>query len=181
MQDAIEPSQREWLLPALTTATAGAAAGVIGTVALDSVDWFLWDREDPASRRHTEEVRPRGEPPADVLVGRVENALGADVDERTHQKRGAAMHYAIGVVPAVGYALLRNRLPVEGVVRGALFGLGLWLVQDEVLNSATGLGAKPQDYPWQAHARGLAAHLAYGVTTELALNAADRVLVRQAA
>ena len=55
-----------------------------------------------------------------------------------------------------------------------MFGLGLWLLQDEVLNSVTGLGAKPQEYPWQAHARGLAAHLAYGVVTELALGVVDR-------
>ena len=46
------------------------------------------------------------------------------------------------------------------------------------MNSVTGLGAKPQDYPWQAHARGLMAHLAYGIATELALNAADKALGR---
>ena len=174
MQDTIEQPTDEQRRPALANALIGAAAGAVGTVALDSVDWFLLDREDPASKRRTEAVRPHGEPPADVLVGRIEDALGAEVDKETHQKRGAAMHFAIGIAPAVGYALARDRLPDLGIARGALFGFGLWLLQDEVLNSLTGLGAKPQDYPWQAHARGLAAHLAYGVATELALELADR-------
>ena len=181
MQDTLERTRQEERLPVLATALVGAAAGAVGTAALDSLDWYLWDREDPASKQRTEAVRPCGEPPADVLVGRIEDALGADIDQQTHQKRGAAMHYAIGIAPAVGYALVRDKLPVGGVARGALFGLGLWLFQDEVLNSVTGLGAKPQDYPWQAHARGLAAHLAYGVATELALEAADRKLVRSSA
>jgi hypothetical protein len=175
MQDAIERPTDQQRPPALATALIGAAAGAVGTAALDSVDWFLWNREDPASKRRTEAVRPGGEPPADVLVGRIEDALGADVDKGTHQKRGAAMHFAIGIAPAVGYALAREQLPVRGIARGALFGFGLWLLQDEVLNSLTGLGAKPQNYPWQAHARGLAAHLAYGVATEAALELADRV------
>ena len=83
------------------------------------------------------------------------------------------MHFAIGIAPAVGYALARKDLPVKGLAAGALFGFSLWLLQDEVLNSVTGLGAKPRDYPWQAHARGLAAHLAYGVAAELALGVAD--------
>lgn len=163
-----------------TTALIGAAAGTVGTVVLDKVDWFLWDREDPASKQRTQAVRPHGKPPADVLVERAEETIGVEVDEATNQKLGVATHYAIGIAPAVGYALFRDRLPVQGVARGALYGLGLWAMQDEVLNSVTGLGARPQQYPWQAHARGLAAHLAYGVATELALNAAEHMLGRRA-
>lgn len=85
------------------------------------------------------------------------------------------VHYAIGIAPAIGYALLRDRLPMSGVARGALYGAGLFLTQDEVLNTVTGLGAKPQNYPWQAHARGLVAHTAYGIVTELALALADKM------
>ena len=159
----------------LTAALVGAAAGVVGTMVLDAVDWFLWDHEDPAARQRTTAVRPRGEPPADVLVGRVEDALGAEVSPETHGRLGVATHYAIGIGPAVLYGLFRDRLPVDGVPRGALYGAALWLMQDEVLNTVTGLGAKPQDYPWQAHARGLVAHVAYGIATELAMEAAERI------
>jgi hypothetical protein len=146
MQELLERNEQRERASTLATAIAGAAAGAVGTVALDSVDWFLWNREDPSSKRRTEEVRPGGEPPADVLVGRIEEAAGAQPSERTHHRRGVAMHVAIGIAPAIGYALARDRLPVKGMGAGALFGLGLWLLQDEVLNSLTGLGAKPQDY-----------------------------------
>ncbi len=42
----------------------------------------------------------------------------------------------------------------------------------------TGLGAEPGRYPWQAHARGLVAHIVYGLATELALNLAGKALAK---
>jgi uncharacterized membrane protein YagU involved in acid resistance len=155
------------------TALMGAAAGAIGVWALDRVDWFMWDNEDPATRARTIAVRPNGEPPAQALVTKVENASGKSLDADTHETVSQLVHYSIGIAPAIGYALLRDKLPGTGVARGALFGAGLWLMQDEVMNSVTGLGAKPQDYPWQDHARGIIAHTVYGVATELALNAME--------
>ncbi len=180
MQDVIERQDGAEQQSPVVKALMGAAAGAIGTVALDSADWFLWNREDPSAKRRTEAVRPKGEPPADALVSRAEEASGTHTDKRTHGALGQATHYAIGIMPALGYALLRDRLPGRGVPRGLMYGGALFLMQDEVLNSVTGLGAKPTAYPWQAHARGLVAHLVYGLTTELALNAAEKVLKRSA-
>ncbi|GGI92309.1 hypothetical protein GCM10007973_30640 [Polymorphobacter multimanifer] len=158
---------------------AGLAAGVIGVWALDRVDWFMWNREDPAARAQTTAVRPDGEPPAQALVSKIEGATGKNVEPATHEAVSQAVHYAIGIVPAIGYALLRDRLPMTGVTRGALYGIGLFLMQDEMLNTLAGLGAKPQRYPWQAHARGIVAHTVYGVTTELALNIFDKGAARR--
>jgi hypothetical protein len=53
--------------------------------------------------------------------------------------------------------------------RGLLYGLGLFLILDEAVNAA-GLAADPRRYPWQAHARGLVAHLVLGVVTDAALS-----------
>ena len=98
---------------------------------------------------------------------------GLKPTERQHDLAGNITHYAIGVAPAAGYALMREKLPGRGVSRGVVYGLSLFLVQDEAMNSLSGLAAKPSAYPWQAHARGLVAHLVYGVTTELLLNAME--------
>ncbi len=38
-----------------------------------------------------------------------------------------------------------------------------------------GLASGPTAYPWQAHARGLVAHLVLGATTDAVLGAADRI------
>lgn len=161
------------------TALLGAAAGAVGTFALDRADWWMWDHEDPAARRRTTAVRPNGEPPADALVTKVERLAGAETDAKTHRALGQVTHYAIGIGPAVAYALFRDRLPARGVPRGLMYGGALFLLQDEALNSVTGLGAKPTAYPWQAHARGLVAHLVYGVAAELALNAAEQAMKKR--
>lgn len=155
---------------------AGLAAGAVGVWALDRVDWFMWNREDPEARAQTTAVRPNGEPPAQALVSKVEGATGTHLEPATHEAVSQVVHYSIGIAPAIGYALLRDRLPVSGVARGALYGAGLFLTQDEGLNTVTGLGAKPQDYPWQAHARGIVAHTVYGIVTELTLTAFDTLM-----
>lgn len=53
---------------------------------------------------------------------------------------------------------------------GMGMGLGLFLVQDEGLNQLMGLSGKQKDYPWQARARGMAAHLVLVLTISTALN-----------
>ena len=164
-----------WRNPAVTAAM-GMVAGAIGVWALDRADYFMWNREDPETRAATRAVRPHGEPPAGVLVSEVEEASGHALDEAQHEAAQTAVHYAIGIGPAAGYALVRDKLPGRGPARGLLYGLGVFLLQDEGLNAVTRLGADPRDYPWQAHGRGLVAHLVYGLTTELALNAMERML-----
>jgi len=159
---------------------AGFAAGALGVWALDRLDWFMWGQEDAEARARTTAVRPDGEPPAQALVSKMENATGKHLEPGTHETASQVVHYAIGIAPAIGYALLRDKLPISGVARGALYGAGLFLTQDEVLNTVTGLGAKPQDYPWQAHARGIVAHTTYGIVTELALVLVDRIRIGRA-
>jgi uncharacterized membrane protein YagU involved in acid resistance len=154
---------------------AGFAAGAAGVWALDRIDWFMWNREDPKARARTTAVRPNGEPPAQALVSKIEDATGKHLEPGTHEAVSQVVHYSIGIAPAIGYALLRDKLPISGAARGALYGAGLFLAQDEALNTVTGLGAKPQAYPWQAHARGIVAHTVYGIVTEFALNVVDRL------
>ncbi len=155
------------------TLLMGAAAGAVAVWALDRADWFMWNRMDEKTRERTRSVRPGGEPPAHVLASAAERAAGLDVSERQHKISGDLIHYSIGVAPAAAYAVFRDKLPIAGPARGALYGLGMFLLQDESLNSISGLGAKPSDYPWQDHARGLVAHVVYGITTELVLNALE--------
>lgn len=173
MSDPASPGHEGGAADTLAMALTGAVAGVIGVWALDRIDWFMWNRESDDTRQRTIAARPGGEPPAQALVTRVKEATGRDPDPRTHETASQAVHYAIGIVPAIAYAFARDRLPGSGAVRGAAFGTALFVGQDEVLNTLTGLGGKPRDYPWTAHARGLAAHMVYGVATELALGLFD--------
>lgn len=153
----------------------GALAGAAGVWIMDRVDWFMFRHEDPSARRRTERVRPGGLEPAHTLANTVADALGTHLSPRQPHPAGIAVHYGLGIGPAALYAAMRHRVDWPGPVRGAALGLGLFLLQDEGLNAVTGLSAPLRQYPWQAHARGLVAHLVLGVAIDALLDAAERV------
>ena len=126
----------------------------------------MYDHEDPQARRQTQTVRPGGRDPAHLMAGMAANAVGGELAPPQPHLAGVAVHYALGIGPGALYGALRNRVPGLGAGRGLLYGLGLFLVQDEAINAVTGLAADPRRYPWQAHARGLIAHLALGLVTD---------------
>ena len=159
----------------MADAVIGAVAGAAAIWVLDRVDWFNWNHEDPAARRQTQAVRPGGMDPAHVIADTLAQAAGWELEPKDDNAVGKAIHYSIGIAPAVLYSVLRHKVPALTAGHGTLFGLGLFLIQDEGLNALTGLSAPPGDYPWQAHARGLVAHLAYGLTLDAALNLADQL------
>jgi hypothetical protein len=142
---------------------------------MDRVDWFNYRHglDTEATRRRTEAARPEGGlDPGHVVAARAARALGLPQPRPPEQNAaGLAVHYAIGMAPASLYAALRGRAPALTAGHGALFGLGLFLLQDELANAALGLSGPPRRYPWTAHARGLIAHLVYGVVLETACRA----------
>lgn len=151
-----------------------ALAGAAGTWLMDRVSTFLYEREDPAAVRQEEAARVDGADPATVAVKNIASATGTDLSTAQTERAAMVVHYALGVVPGALYGVLRQRIP--GVVAGSglLYGLGLFLVNDELLGPLLGLAAGPTAYPWQAHARGLAAHLTLGLTTEATIDVLDR-------
>lgn len=152
----------------------GALAGAAGVWALDRVTWFMWNRQDPDTLEQEKEVRPEGQDPAHVVANRISGALGIHLRSDQPNAPGLAVHYAIGVVPGAIYNALRKRSSeTEG--SGLLVGLGLFLVQDELLNPILGISGGPTEYPWQTHVRGLIGHAVYGVTTDVVLEALEEV------
>ena len=89
-------------------------------------------------------------------------------------------HYGLGMLPGALYATARRAWPSLGAGCGALYGLGLFVVMDETAAPLTGIASAPARYPWQAHARGLVAHLVLGMTTEILLRSACRDCGRRA-
>lgn len=157
----------------LADALIGAAAGAAAVWMLDRVDWFSFEHEDPEARRRTQSVRPSGMDPAHVAANTAAQALGYEPEPKDYNAAGLATHYSLGVMPGALYGVLRHKAPWLGAGRGSLFGLALFLMQDEGLNAITGLSAKPIEYPWQAHARGLVAHIVYGLVLDMAMEIAD--------
>jgi uncharacterized membrane protein YagU involved in acid resistance len=148
----------------MVDALLGAVAGTVGVWALDRVDWFMFNHEDPKARHQTQAVRPYHAAPAQVVADKAAGMMGKELSDPEENLPGTLIHYNIGIGPAAIYGAMRDRAPFISKGRGALFGLSLFLIQDEALNAISGLSARPSEYPWQAHARGLVAHLVYGVT-----------------
>ncbi len=163
----------------LADAALGLAAGAFAVWILDRVDWLAYRAEPEHTRRQTEAVRPGGMDPAHVAVDRIARATtGQSLANPKENLPGKAMHYAIGIAPSVAYALLRKRVPGLDAGFGTLYGLGVALLEDEIMNPVTGLAAKPWAYPWTAHARSLVAHLVLGVVLEGSLRVLERGLQR---
>ena len=159
----------------LVDALIGAAAGAAAVWVMDRVDWFNFEHEDPEARRRTQAVRPGGMDPAHVVANAAAGAMGYRLEPRDYNAAGLAVHYSIGIMPGALYGVLRHQVPGLDAGRGSLFGLGLFLIQDEGLNAIVGLSAKPNEYPWQAHARGFVAHAVYGLVLDTVLRIADRL------
>ena len=152
----------------------GAAAGAVGVWLMDRVGWLLYRREDRRALQREKVARVERKDPAHVAAVKLARVFGADLSSEQPNTAGLVVHYALGVVPGMLYGPLRHRVGGLRAGRGLLYGVGLFLVNDEVLNPLLGLASGPTAYPWQAHARGLVAHAVLGVATDAALDALDR-------
>ena len=144
------------------TLALGALAGAAAVFLMDRIDYAIQGQETDAQRDAAKKASGGREPPPQGIATQIERAAGANLDEDQHGWAGTAVHYALGIAPAMVYAALRPGTPWLGTARGALFGAGLWLLLDEGVNTATGLSGDPRDYPWPEHARGLVSHIVYG-------------------
>jgi hypothetical protein len=151
------------------TAARGAAAGAIGTWAMDRVTTAMHERQSPADTEREQAAWPNGKPSVENLVDRAAAQAGLSLRPEARERLLQLTHYGLGIGPGVLYALLRHRLPLLGAGRGLVYGLLLFAVNDELLNTALGLSGPPEAYPASSHLRGLVGHLALGITTDLAL------------
>lgn len=110
-----------------------------------------------------------------VAADKMANAVGTGMSDRQEYIAGKTVHYLLGIMPGVLYGVLRHRVKGLDKGRGLLYGLGLFILMDELVAPLAGLSSGPTAYPWQTHARGLAGHLTVGATTDTAVRALDKV------
>lgn len=152
----------------------GAVAGAAGVWAMDKVGWGMYNRENPAALRREHLARVGNRDVAHAAVRKVAELTGANLTTRQPSMPGIIVHYTLGVLPGALYGVARDRVPALGAGNGSLYGLGLFVLMDEVIAPSLKLAAGPTKYPWQAHARGLASHLVLGVVTDTVLRVLNR-------
>ncbi len=158
----------------------GAVAGFTATFALSAVSNAIYAQESNANWLREEWAR-KGKSANRVAVDRLAGAAGVDLSKSQTTAAEGALHFGIGAGSGATYGAIRPHIPVNPIVKGLGFGTTLWLVADEGINPALGLTAGPAAFPWQTHARGLAAHLTFGLATEALLSLADYYRQRRAA
>ena len=147
-------------------AVRGALAGAAATWLMDLVTTRLYDAQPPAVTEREEAAQPNGKSSVANLVDRFEQRTGITIPRRRRPLVENAVHYGLGVAPAAIYGVLRRRLPFARLWEGGAFGLVLFAVNDEYLNTKLGLAGPFSAYPPATHFRGLAGHAALGIGTE---------------
>jgi hypothetical protein len=155
------------------TTVRGMAAGAVGTWAMDVLTWAMYRREDPAALAREQRARVHGLDTAHAAAARVRRALGGRDDHPEPNAGGIAVHYLLGMVPGALYARARRRSRWVTAGRGALWGFGLFVVNDEIMARSLGIAGPARAYPWQAHLRGVVGHVLLGVVTHVVLDAMD--------
>ncbi|GGK28390.1 hypothetical protein GCM10008955_22710 [Deinococcus malanensis] len=160
----------------LSEALKGGVAGAAGVCAMDRVGWYMYRREDARTLQRELAARPGGLDPAHNIANRLAGALGTELRPRQPNPWGIVAHFALGILPGVLYGVLRHRIRVLPEAQGFLYGAGLFVLNDEIVNAVFKLSGPPQAYPWQAHARGLVSHVVLGMVTDAVLRVMDREL-----
>jgi hypothetical protein len=154
----------------------GAIAGAASVWMEDRVTWYMYNHEDREAFKQEKRAQVKGKYVAFVEANKIANAVGVKMSDKQEFIAGKSVHYLLGIMPGALYGYLRHRVKGLDKGRGLLYGLGLFIIMDELVGPLSGLSSGPLAYPWQAHARGLAGHLTVGATTDAAVRALDKVI-----
>jgi len=150
-------------------AVRGAVAGAAATWLMDLVTTRLYEAQPAAVTAREEAAQPNGKSSVGNMVDRFEQATGVTIPATRRGTVETGIHYALGSVPGALYGVIRRRLGFARMWEGAAYGLTLFAVNDEYLNTKLGLAGPYTAYPAQTHIRGLAGHTALGLGTETAI------------
>jgi len=152
----------------------GAIAGLVATWVMGQLTTYLYEAENEEARKREDAAR-EGKTAYGVAAEKAAGMVGRELSDEERQRAGSAIHWVLGAGAGAAYGVMRHRIPAADLGNGLLFGTAFWAVIDEGANVALGLTPGPTEFPWQAHGRGLAGHLLFGVAADVTLRALDRV------
>lgn len=153
--------------PLLLDILGGAAAGALAS-------WTMGPTIKGVSKLLPEKKSGGGDPATVKTAQRALRLFGVELSDEKKPLAGQLVHYGYGSMWGALYGALWPRSKLLGRLFGVGFGLGLFLASDELMVPALKLSKPPQKMPWTAHAKGLAGHLAYGITADNAFRVLRR-------
>jgi hypothetical protein len=140
----------------------GVAAGTVGGQALKQTAQLMWEHTSAENIAKEQSIEPRD--PFIVLAQRLGRVVFDKTPTQAQQKQfETAVMTVLGAGAGVAYVAAARRWPLGWLAGGAVFGALFYLVEDEGMGSAMGLFGDNTKYPLEARARGLAAHMAFGI------------------
>lgn len=121
----------------------------------------LYDLEPAAACAREDAVRPG--PPYRIAAQKLSTLAGVEVSEKQLDRLSLVFHYGPAVQWAPLYPLLHRRTSIGPVTAGLATGAAMSVVADELITPTFGFSAPNLDYPLVTHARGVAAHLVFGL------------------
>ena len=132
----------------------------------------MWAIASPRRLRRLRTISPfgphhrSGEPVAEALGRLAYGKLsGHEPSRGVRRALGWVVQVGYGLMAAAAYGVLRVRRGRRPVRDGAWFGVGLWLLGDELAAPLLGLADKPTAYHPTYHLQSLAEHLGFGIAT----------------
>ena len=156
-----------------TAVAAGAAAGAVGTLAMD-VLWFARSRRsgDESSFAEFEFSGDTGsfdDAGSPAQVGReVADSVGVDIPDTAAGVTDDVVHWGTGVVWGIGGSLLATATGVEPIVAGLASGAAAFATAYTVL-PALGVYDPIWEYDGKTLSKDASAHALYGAATGVAL------------
>jgi hypothetical protein len=155
-------------------AAYGAVAGIVGTLAMDSVTDLLYKLESEEKRRKEESLRTEG--PAETLAARLIEFVGAEPSGQRKKRIAQILHWGYGAAWGTLFGILHHRAPALSRASGFLFGVLFFLAGDELMNGVMGLTPPPKEFPIDAHVRGLVAHVVFAAAADGTIRIARAVM-----
>ena len=160
----------------LKGAVAGLIAGLAGTWAMSHAQ-RLWTHaaddaapESAAGRHDSREWQERSENQnANELAAQAvgEWMLGRPLTRDERRIAAVLSHYTFGAAAGALYGVCIELLPRRRSSSGVGFGTALWITADEIAMPLLGLSEPTTRRPVEMHLQAWAAHIVYGMTTEI--------------
>ncbi|MGB0012377.1 MAG: DUF1440 domain-containing protein [Candidatus Sulfotelmatobacter sp.] len=147
----------------------GAAAGMSGAWAMVQFT-RLWNKvfARPQSRKPLPLPYSQQEWNATSTIAEsvASSVLGRHLTAREKRAGAIIVHYAVGSAAGAFYAVSARHSTAITRCSGALFGLAIWLLENNLLLPLAGMSARHNRYSLLDHANSLGEHLIFAVTTD---------------
>ncbi|MGA9882702.1 MAG: hypothetical protein WBQ34_03175 [Candidatus Acidiferrales bacterium] len=157
---------------------AGMVGGLIGTMVMTEFQkgWTSASKNfanngagEKRRKDHKTQTDTEKEDATMKAAGKIAALTGHRLSHQQKKRAGPLVHYGFGTLQGAMYGTVTELAGVSGgFVPSLIFGAALFTIADEIAVPALGLSGEPSESRLSSHLYGLAAHVVYGLSTEMA-------------